>query len=138
MIYLIGSLRNAKVLEVARQLREAGHDVFDDWYAAGTNADDHWRDYEKQRGRTFKQALEEGTAAKHVFDYDFSYLKRADTGVLVAPAGKSAHLELGWLIGQGKRGYILLEHDTERWDVMYQLATKLCWTTDELLKELAS
>jgi len=54
--------------------------------------------------------------------------------VLVMPAGKSAHLELGYLIGQGKRGYILLEHDSDRWDVMLQFATAVFYNTDELVR----
>jgi len=39
-LYLIGSLRNPRVPEVAEILRWNGHLVFDDWYAAGPEADD--------------------------------------------------------------------------------------------------
>ena len=34
-VYLVGSLRNPYVREVASLLRTAGHDVFDDWHACG-------------------------------------------------------------------------------------------------------
>ena len=39
MIYLIGSLKDPYVREVAEALRDAGHDVFDDWHASGPYAD---------------------------------------------------------------------------------------------------
>lgn len=37
------------------------------------------------------------------FNSDFEAMKRADTFILVLPSGRSAHLELGWAVGQGKR-----------------------------------
>jgi len=135
MIYLIGSLRNPKVPEIANVLREAGHDVFDDWYAAGPEADDRWRDYERGRGHGFQGALQ-GFAARNVFEFDRRHLERADAVVLVLPAGKSGHLELGWALGQGKRGYILLDDDPDRFDVMYQFATRVVSNIDDLIKIL--
>lgn len=136
MIYLIGSLRNPKIPEIANRMRIAGHEVFDDWYAAGPEADDYWRDYEKGRGNNFTQALR-GHSARHVFDFDKTHLSRADAVVLALPAGKSGHLELGWALGKGKRGYILLEEeDPERFDVMYQFADGVFGNLDQLLFEL--
>ena len=133
-IYLIGSLRSPEVPVIAAALREQGHEVFDDWYAAGPEADDKWRDYEKGRGRTYNEALL-GFAANHVFSFDLFHLNRSDTGVLVLPAGRSGHLELGYLIGQGKPGYILLD-SPERWDVMMKFATGVFVTVEELLEAL--
>lgn len=134
MIYVIGSLRNPQVPVVARQLREAGLDVFDDWFAAGPHADDAWRDYERARGHTFPQALQ-GWAARNVFVFDHTHLNRCEAAVLVLPAGKSAHLELGWCIGKGKPGFILLDADPDRYDVMYGFA-HVCATTDILIQNL--
>lgn len=123
MIYLIGSLRNPEVPRIANELRRVvpSHEIFDDWYAAGPIADDSWRDYEKQRGRTYIESLS-CYPARHVFEFDLEHLERASAGVLVLPAGKSAHLELGYLLGKGKPGFILLDNP-ERWDVMYKFAT---------------
>ena len=135
MIYLIGSLRNPEIPLIANQLREAGHEVFDDWYAAGPEADDYWRDYERGRGHNFREALQ-GHAAGHVYWFDREHLERANIVVLALPAGKSGHLELGWALGQGKKGYILLDADPERFDVMYKFATAVVTTVDELIKEL--
>lgn len=136
MIYLIGSLRNPEVPKIAQQirLRVPNLEVFDDWYAAGPLADDSWRDYEKARGRGYIESLR-CYPARHVFEFDKQHLRRAEAGVLVLPAGKSGHLELGWLLGQGKPGYILLDNP-ERWDVMYKFATAVFDNVDDLIKEL--
>lgn len=135
MIYLIGSLRNPKVPELAQRLRHVGFEVFDDWYAAGPEADDYWQKYELRRGRTYEEALE-GHAANHVFHYDRSHLDRATMGVLLMPAGRSGHLELGYLRGQGKPVYVVFEEEPERWDVMYRFADKVFFSWDDLLVHL--
>lgn len=119
-LYLIGSLRNPAVPQLAKALRENGHVVFDDWFAAGPEADDKWREYEQQRGRSYAEALN-GYAAHHVFEYDRLHLDRAEAVVMMLPAGKSGHLEFGWALGQGKPGFILLD-TPDRWDVMYKFA----------------
>lgn len=134
-IYLIGSLRNPEVPNLAKQLRELGFDVFDDWYAAGEIADDSWRDYEKARGHNFKQALK-GYAARHVFEFDKHHLDTSDIAILLLPAGKSGHLELGYMIGKGCPGYIVYDGEPERFDQMYQFATEVFLSTDELLTYL--
>ncbi len=121
-LYVIGSLRNPEVKDVANLIRDAmpEWEVFDDWIAAGPHADDEWRDYEKQRGRSYEQALA-GYAARHVFEYDKHHLDTSDAVLLVAPAGKSGFLELGYCIGRGKPSAILLD-SPDRWDVMFQFA----------------
>jgi hypothetical protein len=43
------------------------------------------------------------------FESDFLAMQKADTFVLVLPCGRSAHLELGWAVGAGKRTAILLD-----------------------------
>lgn len=135
MIYLIGSLRNEKVPEIANLLRAEGWEVFDQWYGAGPEADDYWQKYCKNKGMNFKQALADH-GAQHVYNFDRTYLTRADSVVLVLPAGRSGHLELGWALGQGKRGYILLDGEPDRYDVMYNFATAVCLNLEELLDEL--
>ena len=121
---------------IANQLRDAGQDVFSEWYAAGPTADDSWRDFEKGRGWTYERAIKESLAAKHVFEFDKYHLERADMAILVMPAGKSAFLELGWFLGSGKPGYILMD-DQERWDVMMRFSTGMFTTVEELIHALA-
>ena len=59
--------------------------------------------------------------------------------VLLLPAGKSGHLELGYVIGKGKPGYILFD-DTipDRWDVMYIFASGVFFDVESLIEELKS
>lgn len=130
-IYLIGSLRNSAVPQVAAALRAEGHHVFDDWHAAGAAADDEWQRYEKTRGRTYGEALD-GEAARHVFEFDLAQLLAADAAVLVAPAGRSAHMELGFMLGRGKKGYVLFDQEPDRWDVMYKFASGVCFSVAHL------
>lgn len=118
-VYLIGSLRNPEVPKIGNFLRSLGWDVFDDWYGAGPEADDKWKEYELLKGHSFKEALT-GRAAKHVFEFDKSNLDRCDAALLVCPAGKSGHLELGYMVGSGKRSAILIDEsqklpDTWQW-----------------------
>lgn len=116
--YLIGSLRNERISEIGNTLRASGINIFDSWFAAGPLADDCWRDYEQARGHDFPKALR-GYAAQHVFEFDKRHLDRTDGAILCLPAGRSGHLELGYVIGSGKPGYILMEGEPERFDVMY-------------------
>ena len=135
MIYLIGALKNPRVLEVAKQLREKGYDVFDEWMSSGPETDRHWQEYEKFRGRSYKEALA-GYHAQHAFALDKLHLDQCKAAVLVLPAGKSAHLELGYVVGRNKPGYILLEGEPERYDLMNLLATDVFYSLDELLEVL--
>jgi len=135
-IYLIGSLRNPQVPNIANLLRVYGHEVFDDWYGAGREADDEWQRYEKTRGRSYAEALD-GYAARHVFGFDRTHLLRADAAVLVMPAGKSGCLELGFAVGAGKKGYVLFEQEPERWDLMFRFADSVFFDVYDLIKELA-
>ena len=134
-IYLAGSLRNPLVPIIGNKLREYGYEVFDDWFAGGKHADDEWRDYEKARGHTYGESLK-GWAAKHIFEFDKYHLDRTDGLIMVMPAGKSSHLELGYTIGKGKPGYVLFDTVPERYDVMYQFATGVFFNIDELVEEI--
>jgi len=134
-IYLAGSMRNSAVPEVANKLRAEGYDVFDDWWSSGEKADDNWQAYEKLRGRTFTQALA-GYHAQNAYALDLKHLSRADILVLLLPAGKSAHIEMGWMIGKGKRAYILLDGEPNRYDIMYNFATGVFTNLEDLITEL--
>ena len=131
-LYLIGSLRNARVPILGHTLRRAGFEVFDDWYAAGPEADDRWRDYEQAREHDLVEALE-GHSAWHVFDFDKDHLDRCDLAVLVLPSGRSGHLELGYVAGRGRSTFILLDGEPNRYDVMYRFADQVFRNEREML-----
>ena len=136
-LYLIGSLRNPAIPLLANCIQDLGFDVFADWFAAGSEADEKWREYELTRGHTYAEALR-GCAARHVFDFDMGHLNASDAAVLLLPAGKSGHMELGYILGQGKPGYILFPEVPDRWDVMYQLATDVFFEQEALFGALAA
>lgn len=139
-LYLVGSLRNPAVPALANKLREYGFDVFDDWYAVGPEADDKWMEYEKSRGRSYREALH-GYAARNAYSFDYEHLSEAAGIVLVLPAGKSGHLETGWVVGKGKPAWVYFpDGEPDRWDVMYQFIFEtggdVCFGIDELLSDL--
>jgi hypothetical protein len=134
-IYVIGSLRNPEIPTIGNAIRQLGYDVFDDWHAAGPTADDEWMRYEKGRSHSYAEALA-GHAAGHVFSFDKSHLDRCDAAVLALPGGKSAHLELGYMIGSGKKGFVLFDKEPERWDVMYQFAHGVFFNIQDFLAAL--
>lgn len=132
-IYIISSLKNEKVPVLARKLRELGHEVIDDWYAPGPEADDWWTRYEKNRGRTFREALR-GLHVEHVFNFDRRWIESSDAVILLLPCGKSGHLEFGYAIGRGKKGIIVLDKEPEKFDIMYAFADAVCYSLEEAVE----
>lgn len=63
---------------------------------------------------------------------DYAAMDAADTFILVLPCGKSAHLELGWAVGAGKRTAILLEDPVEP-ELMYRMVDYLASSLFDLL-----
>lgn len=135
-IYLVGSLSDPAIPQVAQALRGEGHLVFDDWYAAGPKADEHWQEYEKARGRTYLEALG-APGAEHNLKFDKEWLDWADTAVLVLPCGRSPHYEAGYVQGKGDQVHILCPFEPEKWTLMYGLATGVHRTVAELLEAVS-
>lgn len=135
-LYIIGSLRNPSIPLLGNRLRLCfpGAEVFDDWHGAGPEADDHWKTYEQTRGRSYVEALD-GHAAKQVFGFDKEHLDSSTHVILTMPSGRSGHLEFGYSMGMGKKGFVLID-DPDRWDVMYQFATKVVLDDDALIEAI--
>lgn len=138
-LYLIGSLRNPRIAELGNRLRKEVSDceIFNDWLAAGPEADDEWKKYEQDRGRTYTKALQ-GHAARNVFQFDKFHLDTSTHALLVLPAGKSGHMELMYAAyGIGAETAILLEQDADpRWDVMYQFIPTILEKDEEIVEWL--
>ena len=134
-IYLIGSMRNPKVPQIANRLRHRGFDVFDDWHATGPASDELRQKYEQKRGRSYIDAMK-GVHAVNVFNLDKHHLDTCDVAVMVLPAGRSAHLELGYKCGIGHKAYILMPGEPNRFDVMYGFANAIFFNEQALTKEL--
>lgn len=136
-VYIIGALKNWNVIKFGNALRKQGFDAFDSWISPGPKADSFWRDYTRLRGMDFKEALHDWSA-QHVFQFDKFHLDRCDAAVLLMPAGKSACLELGYVIGCGKKGFVLYDKNPERYDVMMNFATDIFFSQKDLFKALKS
>lgn len=134
-VYIIGALKNWNVVKLANELTAQGFEAFADWITPGPDADSFLLKYAKMRGWNYKQALE-SRAARHVFQFDVQNINRCDAAVMLAPAGKSGHIELGYVIGQGKPGFILFEKEPQRFDIMLQFASGIFFSKNELFKAL--
>lgn len=136
-IYLIGSLSNRdQIIRLAQYIENlTGFEVFADWTAPGPHADDFLRDMAKARGLNHIQTLN-SHAARHVCAFDKTHLDRSVAAVMVLPCGKSCHMELGYMIGQGKKTYVLMPEAPERVDVMYNLAGFVTDSLSRLVQQL--
>lgn len=138
-LYVASSWRNTKHPEVVKALLDAGHEVYDFRNPAQGNAglyaweliDPEWRNWTKEQ---FREIVQYHPKCKEAFALDSAGMKWADACVLVLPCNRSAHLEAGWFVGQGKPLFILL--DGGEIELTYRMATKLCITTNELLAVL--
>ena len=140
-IYVASSWRNAQQRHVVEALRADGHHVYDfrDPDDRGVPGGFSWReidpDWQQWTPRVFAERVYDPIASVGFFR-DFEAMKKADVCVLVMPCGRSAHLELGWCAGAGKRTLILLSHGEP--ELMYRLADGLCLSIDELRHALAA
>ncbi|AGN38684.1 nucleoside deoxyribosyltransferase [Rhizobium phage RR1-B] len=136
-IYVASSWRNPHQPSIVSVLRNDGHDVYDfrnpphstgfAWSQIGLPLPCKAVDY--------RNALLTNPRAAQGFNSDFAAMRWADTCVLVLPCGRSAHLELGWMAGAGKRT-LILTHDGEEPELMALLADTICISVDEVRAEL--
>lgn len=136
-IYAASSWRNEFHPVIVDQLRAAGHQVYD--FRNPPNATGFaWEQIGLQRpctAKEYRSALLTHPRAAQGFMADFAAMRWADTGLLILPCGRSAHLELGWMAGAGKRTLILTQ-DAEEPELMALLADKICISISEVLDEL--
>ncbi len=142
MIYVASSWRNPVQPAVVAALRSAGFDYYD--FRHPGNAEDgfHWSDVYGRPGEAAEwtdgvPALEMIRGLGHPlavtgFDLDMAAMEKCDTCVLVLPCGRSAHLELGWFVGQGKRTAILLDDPCQP-ELMYRMVDFLTPSLGALL-----
>lgn len=124
-IYVASSWRNPEQPAVVERLIELGHEVYDfrnprpgDHGFAWSEIDPEWLGWTP---RPFRDLLDHPIAVAG-FESDFDAMKWADTFVLVLPCGRSAHLEAGWAIGEGKPTALLLREDKFEPELMYRMA----------------
>lgn len=146
-IYLASSWRNAMFSSVLRGLRNAGHQVYDfkgeDEGQEGTPdtfafewemVDPAWRAWTPEQ---YSDALAHPLAQRG-FKSDFRAMWWADACVLLLPCNRSAHLELGWMLGKGRPGWVYTPEPRLEPELMYLLCTGFHTKFEDLLGALSS
>lgn len=136
-IYVASSWRNIMQVGVCAALKSAGIDHYDFKHPEPGSDGFHWSEVMPSYERVGPGMTEQLADAKEYVDAldhpiaqlgyarDWDAMQRADTFVLVLPCGRSAHLELGWAVGAGKRTAILLDGDLNDGKVTPELMYKM-------------
>lgn len=133
-IYVASSWRNEWQPTVVARLRDAGHSVYDFRHQDGFSWREiapNWQNWTPEQYRTI---LLTHPIVAQGFLADMRAMQWADTGVLVMPCGRSAHMELGWLAGAGKRTIILLSQMEP--ELMTLIANDICLSIEEVVQVL--
>ncbi len=131
---MASSWRNEYQPEVVAALRKQGHNVYDFRNPPGgtgfawAKISPTWQDWTAEE---YREALGSDIADAG-FQSDFRGMNASDTCVLVLPCGRSAHLEAGYMAGQGKR-VLILTRDGEEPELMALLCDEIFVSLEELL-----
>ena len=136
-VYVASSWRNERQPGVVVALRIAGHNVYDFRHTGGVLdggfrwswIDLDWQEWDAAHFRAIVTSDEPFVVVG--FGTDMDALNAADACVLVLPCGRSAHLELGYSVGLGKRTVVLLDERPEP-ELMYRMVDHLCLTVEEV------
>ncbi len=129
-IYLASSRRNKFFDDTLAMLREHGHDVFD-----FKHEDTLVWEAEEHQGTMAGAETDE--VIEH-FEADMGALRGAACTVLVLPAERSAHLELGYATGAGQHTVVYLPPGAvlDEPDLMYRMCDYLISDKEELVETL--
>lgn len=141
-IYVASSWRNFYQIAVVNSLRHIGHEVYDfrnppsggDGFR-WTEIDARWREWTPDQWRS---ALKHH-AAQSGYESDRLGMDWAECCVLVMPCGRSAHLEAGFMAGQGKPVYTLVLEpcEPELMSLLLGPPEHICVSISELVEALA-
>lgn len=141
-LYVASSWRNEEYEHVIWRLKVDGHEVYD-WRASEhafswSDIDANWHNWTPKH---YRKALQSPMATKGYIN-DLSGMNWCDTGVLLLPCGKSAHLEAGFLAATGRTVHVVLSSEKE-WkgghsdiELMYRLLGPIHLNLSELLEAL--
>ena len=136
-IYVASSWRNHRYPDVIKALRDHVKpelDVYDFRNPGPEKYGFHWREidpnWQQWTPAQFREKIHD-PYCDIGFNTDMEALALSDLCLLVMPCGRSAHLEAGFAIGQGKSTAIYLS-DGEP-ELMFRMADRLLITLDEVL-----
>jgi hypothetical protein len=123
-IYVASSWRNNIQQQIVAQLRAVGFDVYDFKNPKPGDKGFHWSEiaeaWKSWTTPQFREALTH-PIAEAGFKSDMDALKACNACLLVLPCGRSAHLELGWAVGAGKKTVVLSTQHPEEPELMYKM-----------------
>lgn len=138
-IYVASSWRNSWQPSTVIALRKL-YEVYDFRNPAPDNTGFKWYDIDPHwptwLPAQFRKALDH-PIAQAGFKCDKDAMDWADTCLLVLPSGKSAHLEAGYMAGEGKKVIVYSPATAIEPELMYKLLGKICLNWTEVLEELA-
>lgn len=139
-IYVASSWANPYQPEVVEVLKNLQFDVYDFRHPDPDDNGFHWYDidpnWEEWTTVGYTNALKH-EIAQEGFAKDMKALRECDVCLLVNPAGRSAHLELGYAVGNGKMGMVLLDkNDGSKPDLMYLMARYICMNSELMVLQL--
>lgn len=138
-IYVASSWRNVYQQCVVEDLREHGHETYDFKNPQSGNTGFHWSEIDPAwkywTPERFVEGLQHPIAQKG-FQSDFDAMHWADVCVLVLPCGRSAHLEAGWMRGNGKPTFVLHPPECLEPELMYLIADRVFTSMVDLLARL--
>jgi len=111
-IYVASSWRNEHQPAVVSTLVANGHEVYDFRNPGTENGGFQWEqvdpNWEKWTAGEYRYHLLNNDRCSGAYMADHRAMEWADACVYVLPCGRSASLELGYMIGRGKRTVVLL------------------------------
>ena len=138
-IYVASSWRCMMQPAIVAMLRAAKFEVYDFKNPKEGDNGFHWSEldskYKTWTAEKFIYALKH-PISEAGFKSDFDAMQWADTCVLVLPCNRSAHLEAGWFVGNGRQLHILIEPDGFEPELMYKMADSVSDNTMDLLAHL--
>lgn len=143
-IYLATSWKNTEQPKVLARLRGLGHEVYDFRNPSPGNTGFTWEQCEMEWGdpidmrnpALYVRHVARNAATKEGFKLDRDALHWCDTCVLLLPCGRSAHLEAGYAMGQGKETFIILDKVGFEPELMYLLGDHICETVADFIVAL--
>ena len=129
-IYVASSWRNPYQPGVVNYLRGLGHTVYD-FREHGFSWDKIAPDWEGWSTLEYYHIGLLDEICEDAFQMDYTAMHRCDATVLVLPCGRSAHLEAGFAVGQGKPTCIYVPKADEPLDVMHKMAD-IVFSLDQL------
>ena len=139
-IYLASSWKNQYFDKVFISLRNEGYEIYNFRNPSPNNYGFSWSKIDQEWKRwniiDYLRILD-NPLCNDAFKLDFEAMNWADTCILLLPSGRSAHLEAGYMKGQGKQTYVYIpEYDTP--DLMYKLCDNVLIKLSDLLLSLKS